>query len=520
MIDACQEGRKRFLRRVCVCSVALLAAIAVVLSVKSAAIRFRPADDDVRQSAATTNPLLASCMVRNISAQEGTAPDADQALREARAALAAGHLDEALRQCQEGVRLAPNSGLAYFLLGMIQMRRGAPGEARQAFLRSLNLEPAHNATHYYLGRLYLAAREFEAATSQFEAAIQLGDPSGMGHYGLGLTLLAQSHYTKAIPHLRAAVDQDTRDPERLFALIGAELQLKQFEQARGHLMQIRARFSWDPALAFRIGKALLEYNLPDEAEAEFELAAAWLANKSNNPLPPELNVAELYLQIARLRFDRQDYLGALQEFGNIAGLGVPASLQASAFHLEGQALVAVGKAPEAMNKLQKAVEANPSNPEYLVHLTWAQLLAQDARGAEATAQLANVKWPAVADVQLMQTLVKRERSAGRVSVPLSQEWHVKGEGMVCCPCKVPCPCRSNAAPTYKHCENTGAIRIQKGHYGKVLLDGFHFVAVNEAMETRTAPDTLYVEPFRQRRPAHRFGTDHAELQPIAAIHRD
>ena len=92
-------------------------------------------------------------------------------------------------------------------------------------------------------------------------------------------------------------------------------------------------------------------------------------------------------------------------------------------------------------------------------------------------------WPNVPDVQLMQTMVKRESAAGRASVPLSQAWHVRGEGLVCCPCKTPCPCRSNAAPTYKHCENTGLIHIHRGRYGRVSLDGFNFIAVNGAMET-------------------------------------
>jgi hypothetical protein len=79
-------------------------------------------------------------------------------------------------------------------------------------------------------------------------------------------------------------------------------------------------------------------------------------------------------------------------------------------------------------------------------------------------------------------------------VPLSQEWHLNGEGLVCCPCKVPCPCRSNGTPTHKHCENTGLIHIRRGHYGKISLDRFNFVAVNGAMETHIAPDLLYVEP--------------------------
>jgi hypothetical protein len=157
-------------------------------------------------------------------------------------------------------------------------------------------------------------------------------------------------------------------------------------------------------------------------------------------------------------------------------------------------MVGVGKAADALENLQEAARTNPTNPEYFVHLTWAQLLAGDTKAAATTAQLAVRKWPDVPDVQLMQTLLKRESTAERGRVPLSQEWHLTGEGLVCCPCKVPCPCRSNGAPTNKHCENTGLIHIRRGHYGKVSLDGFNFVAVNGAMETQTAPDMLYVEP--------------------------
>ncbi|MGH9433436.1 MAG: DUF1326 domain-containing protein [Terriglobia bacterium] len=57
------------------------------------------------------------------------------------------------------------------------------------------------------------------------------------------------------------------------------------------------------------------------------------------------------------------------------------------------------------------------------------------------------------------------------------DWHVKGQGFVCCPCAVPCPCRSNAPPTYGHCEATLYAEIHQGHYGKVSLDGVKFAQV-------------------------------------------
>ncbi len=81
----------------------------------------------------------------------------------------------------------------------------------------------------------------------------------------------------------------------------------------------------------------------------------------------------------------------------------------------------------------------------------------------------------------------------RARVPFSADWHLKGEGLVCCPCTVPCPCRSNARPTYGHCENTGVYRISEGHYGSIPLDGFTFAAVDASMGAESIPSTLYVD---------------------------
>jgi hypothetical protein len=47
------------------------------------------------------------------------------------------------------------------------------------------------------------------------------------------------------------------------------------------------------------------------------------------------------------------------------------------------------------------------------------------------------------------------------------DWHLKGEGVVCCPCAVPCPCRTNGGSTYGHCEATLYLRAREGYYGKV-----------------------------------------------------
>jgi hypothetical protein len=55
------------------------------------------------------------------------------------------------------------------------------------------------------------------------------------------------------------------------------------------------------------------------------------------------------------------------------------------------------------------------------------------------------------------------------------DWRLTGEGVVVCPCRVPCPCRSNGQPSYGHCEATLYVHIREGHYGAVKLNGLQAV---------------------------------------------
>jgi hypothetical protein len=54
-------------------------------------------------------------------------------------------------------------------------------------------------------------------------------------------------------------------------------------------------------------------------------------------------------------------------------------------------------------------------------------------------------------------------------------WSLKGQGIVCCPCRVPCPCRTNGKPSYSHCEATLFLQTKQGHYDNVNLDGMNLV---------------------------------------------
>jgi Protein of unknown function (DUF1326) len=81
-------------------------------------------------------------------------------------------------------------------------------------------------------------------------------------------------------------------------------------------------------------------------------------------------------------------------------------------------------------------------------------------------------------------------------------WRMKGDGIVCCPCAVPCPCRNNSTPSYGHCEATLYLRIKQGHYGNTNLAGMQVIDCGGMCAIRYQPlSALYfnrnVSPAQQ-----------------------
>jgi hypothetical protein len=51
------------------------------------------------------------------------------------------------------------------------------------------------------------------------------------------------------------------------------------------------------------------------------------------------------------------------------------------------------------------------------------------------------------------------------------EWVMQGTQVSHCNCNIGCPCQFNALPSHGHCRAYVFMQIDKGHYGKVKLDG-------------------------------------------------
>ena len=74
------------------------------------------------------------------------------------------------------------------------------------------------------------------------------------------------------------------------------------------------------------------------------------------------------------------------------------------------------------------------------------------------------------------------------------DWMIRGPEIASCNCSYGCPCQFNALPTDGTCRAAVGIQIDKGHYGKVKLDGLRLAA------TAAWPGPIHM--------------GHGEIQPI------
>jgi hypothetical protein len=84
-------------------------------------------------------------------------------------------------------------------------------------------------------------------------------------------------------------------------------------------------------------------------------------------------------------------------------------------------------------------------------------------------------WAPVLGIPQCEHIGAPKLAQARTAHSTGADWHLKGEGVVCCPCAVPCPCRTNGGSTYGHCEATLYLHINEGHYGDVRLNNLNFV---------------------------------------------
>jgi hypothetical protein len=60
---------------------------------------------------------------------------------------------------------------------------------------------------------------------------------------------------------------------------------------------------------------------------------------------------------------------------------------------------------------------------------------------------------------------------------MADTWSIEGAWFKNCNCDPGCPCDFNQAPTHGHCHGMAGMKIEKGHFGDVSLDGVKWLVL-------------------------------------------
>ncbi len=100
---------------------------------------------------------------------------------------------------------------------------------------------------------------------------------------------------------------------------------------------------------------------------------------------------------------------------------------------------------------------------------------------------------------------------------MAENWNLEGEWFKNCNCDPGCPCDFNQAPTHPNCEGMVAMRIDRGHFGDVNLDGLCF-AGTVWWPGRMDEGNGAVQPIIDERADE--GQRHALLEIMSGAHGD
>lgn len=130
--------------------------------------------------------------------------------------------EEAVEKFRRVIRLDPESARAYDNLGLVLDMLGEPDEARDAFLKAVDLNrklPQPSAwPPQNLGALLLRLQQLKEAEAALRESLRYDPRLSMAHYHLGRVLDAEGRDEEAIAEYRAAASLEPVVVEALYSL--------------------------------------------------------------------------------------------------------------------------------------------------------------------------------------------------------------------------------------------------------------------------------------------------------------
>ena len=192
-----------------------------------------------------------------------------------------GQIDEAATIYEKILDIQPKNSNAYFLLGMVAIKKGHQLNAIKLFSQSIQYTPMNTKALHARGNVRRETDDLSGAIDDYSKAISNDPTLHLAYSDLGVTYAKMGLFKEAHASYQAAVELDPKNANHLSNLAAALIELEQYEKA---LIIINRALSITPNVAqYRnnYGIVLQKTNRLEESLCEFNTAIRL------NPLHPE-----------------------------------------------------------------------------------------------------------------------------------------------------------------------------------------------------------------------------------------
>ncbi len=268
--------------------------------------------------------------------------------------LEQGKFAEAAAEFRELQKSIPDSPLLYNLLGLCYLQQGRHDEAVADFKKAIALKPDFKAAHNNLGGIYLLQGRAQDAVNEFSTVIRIDPKDAQAFYNLARAEFAVKQKEAGIEHLRKAYDLSPGNLPVALALAQAYLEAGQKELGRPIAQKLGQAAVSDASSQLQLGNLLLNYGLEDVSLEHFR-----------NAQRTDPKARETLYALAADNFKKQNYKATLKLLESVK----PAMQNSAAWHeLGGESSFKLGDPALAVVELQKAMELDPHNEDYVLEL--------------------------------------------------------------------------------------------------------------------------------------------------------
>lgn len=263
--------------------------------------------------------------------------------------------EAALQQLQAASHSHPKDASIHNFIGVTETKLGRIEEANLEYKTAARMDPSLPGPDKNLAFNYLSTGQYDLAEKPLEAALALDRTDPAVHYYVALLYLSTSRDAEAIPHIEPAQNLLENDSATGMLAMKACLQSGGSDEALKliHLFERGSRLS--VAQEYEAAKLFTEQQMYVDAVPRFEKIVQMQPASWEN----RYNLAIAFLRAKRPE-DARVLLAPLaaEHAGNANILG----MLGSAYDLE-------GKTAPALDSYQKAIAADPKNPDRYLDCT-------------------------------------------------------------------------------------------------------------------------------------------------------